>query len=58
MRVLSVLNEGVLRVLKGLRVLRVSKIFLLMVLRGLKMWLPWILRSREFVTGFLMIALK
>ena len=23
---------------------------------GFKMWLPWILRSREFVAGFLMIA--
>ena len=26
-------------------------------LRGLKMWLPWILRSREFLSGFLMIAI-
>ena len=28
----------------------------LMVLRGLKMWLQWILRSCESVSGFLKIA--
>ena len=46
----------VLRVLKGFRVLSVSKLLLMVFEGGLKMWLPWILRSREFVSGFLMIA--
>ena len=32
------------------------KIYLLIVFERVKMWLPWKLKSREFVSGFLMIA--
>ena len=47
----------VFRLLKDLRVLSFCDMFL-MVLEVFKMWLPWIIWSHKFVSGFSKIARK